>query len=605
MESESVQMAKKRFCFLFLIFVFLLPTCTFSYAGVPGSSLGGGELEPCSYDHATNLLRAQTLNNAHVSYTRIVGEADRYWVNNAPVPSCLDDSMLLAYQYNLTPTILLNWQGDSDGTNAGSYQKWYSIGSAFAERFKPGGSFCKQYGITGTWGVRVFKAINEPDNPGMDGGNEITKTSYYNAMNGWGDGVHSADSSLKAMPGGFCMQNAALDYSLDGYGTTLAPLWNDGTLDGIVLHTYYDDVYAPMQGTYSYSCQDNFDSIKEYCGITADILLSVDELNVARDNVAGSTDTQKENNSAKELLTGIWDACGVVKNDGFTLAGIDAQIWYFMLPNSQYTDYGVLNSLNPYTPRARANTATLAADLTSGMSFETADPKGKGEYTLKGTGKKMWVWQDRQYWTNHYGTSYTCTGIPAGSTTLKVYGWDGLRQTIALSGQTSYTVSSLPGNETYMFLATGGTVTPTPTSTPAPTPTPTPAPTTLIHREAESYSAQSNTLMEPTSDTGGGLLMGFNTSSTGYADYSSISIPTAGTYTFRARVAGVASGQKLQFKKGSTVLCTVTVPNTGGYDSGWTTVSASVTLSAGTQTFRILGSANATCYNVNWWELER
>jgi endoglucanase len=45
---------------------------------------------------------------------------------------------------------------------------------------------------------------------------------------------------------------------------------------------------------------------------------------------------------------------------------------------------------------------------------------------------------------------------------------------------------------------------------------------------------------------------------------------------------------------------TVTIPNTGGYQN-WQTVSANISLAAGSQTVRIYSTSNG--WNFNWWEV--
>lgn len=88
------------------------------------------------------------------------------------------------------------------------------------------------------------------------------------------------------------------------------------------------------------------------------------------------------------------------------------------------------------------------------MDFVSCDPKGRGEFVLEGAGKKLWVWQNRKAWTNHPGTTFTIRDIPANSTKLSVYGWDGLRQTVDVAGKRTIQVQQLSPGETYMFLAT-------------------------------------------------------------------------------------------------------------------------------------------------------
>jgi hypothetical protein len=85
-----------------------------------------------------------------------------------------------------------------------------------------------------------------------------------------------------------------------------------------------------------------------------------------------------------------------------------------------------------------------------------------------------------------------------------------------------------------------------------------------------------------------------------WMDYS-INLAAPGTYTAKFRVASPNTGLQLQVKKSDgTVLTTVTVPNTGNWQS-WATVDASVTLPAGQQTLRIY--ALNGYWNFNWWVL--
>ncbi len=113
--------------------------------------------------------------------------------------------------------------------------------------------------------------------------------------------------------------------------------------------------------------------------------------------------------------------------------------------------------------------------------------------------------------------------------------------------------------------------------------------------EAESYSAMSGVATEPTADTDG--VRNVSYISTGdWMDYA-VNVQTAGTYTVQLRVAGFAAGAALQLKAGSTVLCTVPVPNTGG-SQRWATVTATAALPAGAQTLRVAITGGG--FNLNW-----
>lgn len=116
--------------------------------------------------------------------------------------------------------------------------------------------------------------------------------------------------------------------------------------------------------------------------------------------------------------------------------------------------------------------------------------------------------------------------------------------------------------------------------------------------EAENYTTMSGVLAETTSDVGGGKNVGFIDTGD-WMDYLT-TVSTAGTYTMNIRIATPYSSQQLQVKNaGGTVLATVIIPMTGAYQA-WTTVSATVTLPAGTQTLRI--SSLVGSWNINWFE---
>jgi hypothetical protein len=113
--------------------------------------------------------------------------------------------------------------------------------------------------------------------------------------------------------------------------------------------------------------------------------------------------------------------------------------------------------------------------------------------------------------------------------------------------------------------------------------------------QAESYAAMSGIQTETTTDTGGGLNVGW-IDANDWMDYN-VNVSTTGSYTVQFRVASATSGGQLQLKKGSTTLCTITVPGTGGWQT-WTTISATASLSAGAQTLRLTTTTGG--FNVNW-----
>jgi hypothetical protein len=130
--------------------------------------------------------------------------------------------------------------------------------------------------------------------------------------------------------------------------------------------------------------------------------------------------------------------------------------------------------------------------------------------------------------------------------------------------------------------------------------TPTTTTSTSIKTEAENWSSMSGVQTENTSDAGGGKDVGWIDNGD-WMDYS-ISTPSAGAYTVNFRIASIYSTSQFQLKNSAgTVLATVNVPSTGGYQV-WKTISATINLPAGAQTLRIQ-SSSAQGFNFNWFEL--
>jgi hypothetical protein len=71
-----------------------------------------------------------------------------------------------------------------------------------------------------------------------------------------------------------------------------------------------------------------------------------------------------------------------------------------------------------------------------------------------------------------------------------------------------------------------------------------------------------------------------------------VNVPTAGTYTLQVRVASAGAGGTFHVEfNGSNKTGTLTVPNTGGWDT-WQTITKSVTLDAGWQVLKLVMDAN-------------
>ncbi len=143
----------------------------------------------------------------------------------------------------------------------------------------------------------------------------------------------------------------------------------------------------------------------------------------------------------------------------------------------------------------------------------------------------------------------------------------------------------------------GGSNTPTPTPTRAATPTPTSAAKVIPGQiEAENYNAMSGIDTEATGDTGGGLNVGW-IDLNDWMDYN-VNVQASGNYRIDYRVASTGSGGRVDFRIGGTTLASTAIPNTGGWQV-WTTVSANVSLNAGSQTIRLFASGGG--WNINWF----
>ncbi|MDO3384503.1 carbohydrate-binding protein [Gilvimarinus sp. SDUM040013] len=118
--------------------------------------------------------------------------------------------------------------------------------------------------------------------------------------------------------------------------------------------------------------------------------------------------------------------------------------------------------------------------------------------------------------------------------------------------------------------------------------------------EAESYSAaHPGVQTESAGDEGGGFNIGSFES--GYwVDYD-INVPSAGSYVMDFRLASQVGSVQFEVIVADQVLTTVTVPNTGGWQS-YQTLSFDVELPEGRSTLRLRSVDNQ--WNLNWFEIK-
>ena len=111
------------------------------------------------------------------------------------------------------------------------------MAKAVADRYKPNSDWWLAKGIL-DYGIRYYGAINEPSNAGM--GNWYNLDQYYEAMDGFGDGIHASDPSLIVTTGGI-MNFTLVPSAGNAHFNRIVPLINDGTIDAFNLHSYYND----------------------------------------------------------------------------------------------------------------------------------------------------------------------------------------------------------------------------------------------------------------------------------------------------------------------------------------------------------------------------
>ncbi|HSC67004.1 MAG TPA: carbohydrate-binding protein [Cellvibrio sp.] len=132
-----------------------------------------------------------------------------------------------------------------------------------------------------------------------------------------------------------------------------------------------------------------------------------------------------------------------------------------------------------------------------------------------------------------------------------------------------------------------------------------PNPTVIATLQAEAFSAMSGIQTETTSDSGGGLNVGYIDAGD-WLSYAGtpVNIPSSGSYVIEYRVASQNGGGNLAFEEagGTPEYATLAIPNTGGWQT-WTTVKHTVNLSAGSHKFGL--KANAGGWNLNWIRISK
>ncbi len=403
--------------------------------------IGGGNLATHLAGRAPLAQLYQALHGVGAT----MGRMDSYgWrtLDRIPTPHDFDAEMLEAHENQITPIVLLEYEGSYQTLKPpqpiGSYHDWFAAGEAMARRFRPDGEWGKEHGVAG-WGATVFTAINEPDVQAT-----IPRKAYHDALAGLADGVHSVDPALKVVPGGFATCNSHRDATLRGYGPAIADLLEDGHLDGIDLHTYYNDRWYPMTNGREFSVQTCFDRIKQAMGLTRDVKFYATEFNIAR---VGAWQDPKL--AGKLFLSAFWDQVSVVGADGHSPMTVLAFPWN--LGDTVRVDgpaYAMAATENPWSPGIRAVVLRRILRLAGDMTMQSID-KPRALYHLAGPDAELIVWQDIPGWTDRPGSTLELT-LPDWAREIELWGWDGLRRRIPVNGG-KFVLDGLDADETYMI----------------------------------------------------------------------------------------------------------------------------------------------------------
>jgi beta-glucanase (GH16 family) len=118
--------------------------------------------------------------------------------------------------------------------------------------------------------------------------------------------------------------------------------------------------------------------------------------------------------------------------------------------------------------------------------------------------------------------------------------------------------------------------------------------------QAENYCTMSGIQTETTTDAGGGQNVGW-IDANDYMGYR-VNVPSTGTYTVQYRVASATGGGSIRLEKlgGGATYGTIGVASTGGWQN-WTTLSQTVTLTAGQQDIAVTAAAGG--FNINWFSI--
>src|SRR5579859_4969141 len=284
--------------------------------------------------------------------------------------------------------------------------------------------------------------------------------------------------------------------------------------------------------------------------------------------VAGSTNQQWQFQAtsggnykvvSKNSTTMAWDVTGVS-----TTAGALIQLWTYGGGANQQWSAVALDS-----------THVKFVNLNSGMCLDvpgavTTNGTQLDQYTCNGTGAQSWSLNAVGGSPTNTPTVQPPTNTPAATTVSGEAPYGGTRW--ALPGTVQVENYDTGGQNVGYNKPTAGTST-------------------------FSYRSDSNAQIEATTDTGGGADVGWTNTGDWYR--SMVNVTASGSYNLNVRVASANTGSAYHVEvDGNNVTGSMTVPNTGGWQT-WTTVTKSaVSLSAGQHILRLYVDNGGM--NLNW-----
>jgi Secretion system C-terminal sorting domain len=446
-----------------------------------GSASSGWLWDPTQTDlnHFFDVLNTTRTGLQRVGFNMSTEEAIYdYTANNGSLNFAKLD---IWFKAAASRNILLNCHVDyywTDGvwgrhTNPVASYNWYNIGRNLALRYAPNSSWWTSQGIS-NYGLNTYTLFNEPDlyNGGdgiTDGPKTISSTDYHNALQQFANGIHSVSSALQVFPGGWAWK----DQNANPYPPYIMDLISNGTLNGINQHMYVGNYSWEIDNfnNYSWTSQGMYQFFVNQYNLPASTKFITDEMNVNADVP----------NADKWFCSYVWNTLGVTNANGQPAFGKVCDVFAVFEgesdANLSLCWNGSTNVQDPWLGNGRGRCLQMISNLTTGMNFTSVDARrtfggtttGTGKYILDGGGRRLWVWHNKTNWTNATGTSFTCTGIPAGTAKIDVYRYNSCSQTVGttgtlvpyatatISGQTSYTFTGLPADETLMFKSTTGT----------------------------------------------------------------------------------------------------------------------------------------------------